>query len=101
MDWGVFWFFAWGEASGDAGDFGVPIWLVEEGYGLAARGAGGIGRGIHDAMEGGDPAVVGPAGHEVADIDDEALRNGGDWLPLFLRVEDFQAAGGGVGAEDC
>src|SRR4029077_12000469 len=88
-------------AGGNAGDFGVPIWLVEEGYGLAARGAGGIGRGIYDAMQGGDPAGVGPAGHEVADVDDETLRDGGDWLPLFLRVEDFEAAGGGVGAKDC
>ncbi len=74
---------------------------MEEGYGLAARGAGGIGRGIYDAVEGGDPAVVGPAGHEVADVDDETLRDGGDWLPLFLGVEDFEAAGGGVGAENC
>ena len=74
---------------------------MKEGYGLAARGAGGIRRGIYDAVEGGDPAVVGPAGHEVADVDDETLRDGWDWLPLFLGVENFKAPGGGIGAEDC
>lgn len=68
---------------------------------MAARGAGGIGRGIYDAVESGDPAIVGPAGHEIADVDDETLPDGGDWLPLLLRVEDFEAAGDGVGAKDC
>jgi len=52
-------------------------------------------------MQGGDPAVIGPAGHEIADVDDEAIRNGGNRLPLLLRVEDFESAGGRVGSKNC
>src|ERR1700751_6436669 len=51
-------------------------------------------------MQSGNPAVVGPARHQISDVYDEAIRNGGNGLPLLLRVEDFESPGGGVGAED-
>jgi len=63
-----------GHASGDAFDRHVLARVGEEGDGLATLGPGMLRVGIDDAVQVGEPMVVGPAHHHVADVDDEGIR---------------------------
>ncbi len=60
----------------------------------------GVQRRVDHAVQGGNPAVVGPARHQVADVDDEAVRHDGDVHPLAFGVEHLQAAGAVLGGQD-
>ena len=56
--------------------------------------------GIHHAVEGGDPVVVRPARHEIAQVDDETPRHNGHIDPLAGLVVDLQPARLVLGFED-
>ncbi|MEM6745422.1 MAG: hypothetical protein AAF676_17060, partial [Pseudomonadota bacterium] len=76
------------------------VGLVEEGEGVAAGRRCLIRRGVDHAVEGGDPAVVGPDLHGVADVDDigPGLRQHVD--PVAVPVAGLEPSGGAVGGED-
>src|ERR1700733_6971397 len=85
--------FARSDAGGNAADLRVPIRLMEKCDGLAARGGALVSRRIYHAMQSGYPVVVGPARHQIADVDDERIRNDGDRLPLTIRSANFHSPG--------
>ena len=51
-------------------------------------------------MQGRDPAVVGPLGHEVAQVDDEGVGQVRHVEPAAVRRLDLQAAFGGIRLDD-
>jgi hypothetical protein len=94
----------------EALDKDVVVRVVEEGDGQP-RSARAIGGGrVHDTVEVGQPAVVGPAHQQVADIHDELGRSGVDVDPVpgpgphleparnVLAAQDGEAPIVGVGA---
>src|SRR5882757_11105615 len=88
------------QARRDALDLGVVVRVVEEDQRLTAAGGRLLGRRVHDPVQGRDPDVVRPTGHQVADVDDETPREDGNVAPLPLRVADLEATWGVLGRED-
>ena len=48
---------------------------------------------VHDAVHVGDPSVIRPAHHQIADVDDESSWHAVDEDPLFRTCFHFQAIG--------
>src|SRR5271167_4564998 len=71
-------------------DFRVPVRLMEERHRLPARIGAVLGGGIDDAMQRRDPAIVGPARHEIPDVDEKALACGGASVqaPSGVRISN-------------
>ena len=67
--------------------------LVEEGDRRAAAAGPPIRRRIGHAVQGRDPAVVGPLRHEVAEVDDEGIGHRLDIAPRPVATAHLQAAG--------
>jgi hypothetical protein len=58
----------------DALDHVIWVDVVEKCHRLAATGAASIKRRRHNTMQRGNPSIVGPASHEVTQIDDVSVR---------------------------
>src|SRR5271154_1965450 len=89
---GVFGRLPGAEARLQHADFRVPVRLMEERYRLPARIASVLGGGVDDAMQRRDPAVVGPARHEIPDVDHEGAGLWRHFRPGAVGGENFQPA---------
>ena len=66
---------------------------------LSPRAAAVLWRRIDDAMQRRHPAIVGPALHQIADVDDEGAGNRRHGDPCALARGDLQAFHGGPGCD--
>src|SRR5215831_12870771 len=83
-----------GDAGRQAGHDRIVVRMVEEHDRQAARSAFGLLGRVGDAMQGREPAVVGPARHQVALVDHERSRDHRNVVPVPIAVGDLQAADG-------
>src|ERR1700682_4253363 len=88
----VFRFGSRGDASRQTRHCRVVVGVMKEYDRQAARSALGLFGWIGDAMQCREPAVIGPACHQVALIDDERARNHRHVMPVSLSIGDLQAA---------
>ena len=56
--------------------------------------------GVGDAMESRAPAIVCPASHEIANVDDEGTGDGSDFLPGVVGALDLEAVRIVLGPQD-
>src|SRR5260221_9049355 len=77
----------------NAVDDGVVIGVLEEGDRQPLGRGSDVARRVYHAVHVRDPAIVGPAHQQVADIDDEIRRVGLDVDPGAVARQDLQPAG--------
>src|SRR5579872_6438856 len=100
----VFRLLSWRQARIEARNLGRPIRLMKESQRLAPRHAALLPRRIDDAVQRRNPTIVGPALHQIAEVDDESAgdRRHGNPRPVargdlealraLLRQKDRQTA---------
>ena len=74
---------------------------MEEDQGLPAAANALFVRRIDDPVHGGNPLIVSPLCHEVAQIDDEGSRHDGHGHPATISGLHFKTAWLVLGLEDC
>ena len=87
-------------AARHADDFRVVVRQEEKRDRQPARDPPGVHRRIHHPVHGRDKTVVGPAHHDVADVDHERIRDAFDVDHLARGRVHLQAAGRVVDAQD-
>ena len=79
------------DTRGDARDHRVIVRLLEENN-RHPRLAGNVTFWVDDAMQGRNPAIIGPLSHQVTDVDDEAVLDLRNLFPGTVSRAHSQAA---------